>query len=160
MQKLMKSPFFAKEKEKKESKFSHSSCCVWVQRTALVQWVFRSKSNQADSDSPRGACKGYIFALEVAEELDQWPEQDTHGRQWVSHSSKHTNCPMLSSRSSELDNSFSSWHAWQTGLPGGRVPPVPVRVDARGAVSAAGPPAGDLPLPATAGDEDLHAGAE
>jgi diphosphoinositol-polyphosphate diphosphatase len=69
-----------------------------MQRTALGQWVFRSKSNQVDGDSPRGACKGYIFALEVAEELDQWPEQDTHGRQWVSRSSKHTNCPMLSSK--------------------------------------------------------------
>ena len=48
-------------------------------------WVFRSKSSPVSSDdSPRGACKGYIFALEVAEELEQWPEQDTHGRQWVS----------------------------------------------------------------------------
>jgi hypothetical protein len=33
-------------------------------------------------------------------------------------------------KSSELANNFSSWHAWQTGLPSGRVPPVPVRVDA------------------------------
>lgn len=55
------------------------------QRTALGMWVFRSKSSPVSSgDSPRGACKGYIFALEVAEELEQWPEQDTHGRQWVS----------------------------------------------------------------------------
>lgn len=47
--------------------------------------MFRSKSSPVSSDdSPRGACKGYIFALEVAEELEQWPEQDTHGRQWVS----------------------------------------------------------------------------
>jgi hypothetical protein len=37
---------------------------------------------------------------------------------------------------------------------------VPVRVDARGAVSAAGPPAGgDLPLLAAAGDEAHHAAA-
>ncbi|XP_062225500.1 nudix hydrolase 12, mitochondrial-like isoform X2 [Phragmites australis] len=57
-----------------------------INRTTLGLWVFRSKSSQ-DSDSPRGACKGYIFALEVAEELDHWPEQDTHGRQWVSHAS-------------------------------------------------------------------------
>uniref|UniRef100_A0A0A9H920 Nudix hydrolase domain-containing protein n=1 Tax=Arundo donax TaxID=35708 RepID=A0A0A9H920_ARUDO len=55
-----------------------------INRTALGLWVFRSKSSQADSDSPRGACKGYIFALEVEEELEQWPEQNTHGRQWVS----------------------------------------------------------------------------
>ncbi|CAL5017254.1 unnamed protein product [Urochloa decumbens] len=55
-----------------------------INRTALGMWVFRSKSSPVSGDSPRGACKGYIFALEVAEELDQWPEQDTHGRQWVS----------------------------------------------------------------------------
>ncbi|TVU14746.1 hypothetical protein EJB05_38237, partial [Eragrostis curvula] len=52
-------------------------------RTALGLCVFRSNSSQADSNSPRGACKGFIFALEVAEELHEWPEQDTHGRQAV-----------------------------------------------------------------------------
>ncbi|TVU14743.1 hypothetical protein EJB05_38234 [Eragrostis curvula] len=63
-----------------------------IDRTALGLWVFRSKSSQADSDSPRGACKGYIFALEVAEELDEWPEQDTHGRQWVSPADAYRLC--------------------------------------------------------------------
>ncbi|KAH7858135.1 hypothetical protein Vadar_020361 [Vaccinium darrowii] len=29
-------------------------------------------------------CRGYMFALEVTEELDSWPEQDTHEREWVS----------------------------------------------------------------------------
>ena len=52
-------------------------------------WVFRSKSSPVSGDSPRGACKGYIFALEVAEELEQWPEQDTHGRRWVSNQPTH-----------------------------------------------------------------------
>ncbi|GJN03084.1 hypothetical protein PR202_ga20490 [Eleusine coracana subsp. coracana] len=63
-----------------------------IDRTALGLWVFRSKSSQADNDSPRGACKGYIFAMEVAEELDQWPEQDTHGRQWVSPADAYRLC--------------------------------------------------------------------
>jgi diphosphoinositol-polyphosphate diphosphatase len=62
-----------------------SGCICVFQRTALGMWVFRSKSSPVSGDSPRGACKGYIFALEVAEELEQWPEQDTHGRQWVSN---------------------------------------------------------------------------
>ena len=48
--------------------------------------MFRSKSSQSEqsSNSPRGACKGHVFALEVTEELEQWPEQDTHARRWVS----------------------------------------------------------------------------
>ncbi|CAN6251701.1 unnamed protein product [Urochloa humidicola] len=53
------------------------------QRAALGHWVFKSKSSQ-NSTSPRGACKGYIFAMEVTEELESWPEQDTHSRRWVS----------------------------------------------------------------------------
>ncbi|XP_066345382.1 nudix hydrolase 13, mitochondrial-like [Miscanthus floridulus] len=64
-----------------------------INRTALGMWVFRSKSSPVSSDdSPRGACKGYIFALEVAEELEQWPEQDTHGRQWVSSADAYRLC--------------------------------------------------------------------
>ncbi|CAN6241929.1 unnamed protein product [Urochloa humidicola] len=63
-----------------------------INRTALGMWVFRSKSSPVSGDSPRGACKGYIFALEVAEELDQWPEQDTHGRQWVSPADAYRLC--------------------------------------------------------------------
>jgi diphosphoinositol-polyphosphate diphosphatase len=45
--------------------------------------VFKSKSSQSRA-GPTGACKGYIFAMEVTEELDTWPEQDTHDRRWVS----------------------------------------------------------------------------
>jgi diphosphoinositol-polyphosphate diphosphatase len=45
--------------------------------------VFKSKSSQ-NSTSLSGACKGYIFAMEVTEELETWPEQDTHNRRWVS----------------------------------------------------------------------------
>jgi diphosphoinositol-polyphosphate diphosphatase len=56
--------------------------------------VFRSKSSQSEqsSDSPRGACKGHVFALEVTEELEQWPEQDTHGRRWVSPADSYGLC--------------------------------------------------------------------
>lgn len=54
-----------------------------IDRATLGHWVFKSKSSQK-SNSPRGACKGYIFAMEVTEELESWPEQATHGRRWVS----------------------------------------------------------------------------
>ncbi|XP_040379123.1 nudix hydrolase 12, mitochondrial-like [Oryza brachyantha] len=60
-----------------------------IDRVSLGLWVFRSKSSSGGgggemSTSPRGACKGYMFALEVTDELERWPEQDTHGRRWVS----------------------------------------------------------------------------
>lgn len=49
----------------------------------LGEWIFRSKSRQ-NSCSNEGACKGYMFALEVKEEHDCWPEQSCHKRKWVS----------------------------------------------------------------------------
>ncbi|KAL5216226.1 hypothetical protein ABZP36_007627 [Zizania latifolia] len=55
-----------------------------INRASLGLWVLRSKSSQKSESPSRGACKGYIFALEVTEELERWPEQDTHGRLWVS----------------------------------------------------------------------------
>ncbi|CAD6250879.1 unnamed protein product [Miscanthus lutarioriparius] len=58
---------------------------------ALGHWVFKSKSSQ-NSTSPRGACKGYIFAMEVTEELETWPEQDTHNRRWVSPAEAYQLC--------------------------------------------------------------------
>lgn len=65
----------------------------FIQRNSLGLWVFRSKSSQSESgDSPRGACKGQVFALEVTEELEQWPEQDTHGRRWVSPADAYGLC--------------------------------------------------------------------
>nr|CAD1820505.1 unnamed protein product [Ananas comosus var. bracteatus] len=54
-----------------------------ISEAPLGDWIFRSKSSE-NSSSPQGACKGYIFALEVTEELEFWPEQANHGRQWVS----------------------------------------------------------------------------
>ncbi|KNA22063.1 hypothetical protein SOVF_037470 [Spinacia oleracea] len=50
--------------------------------TELGVWEFRSKSTQAIS-SLEGGCRGYMFALEVTEELDSWPEQENHARNWL-----------------------------------------------------------------------------
>uniref|UniRef100_A0A1D1XMI1 Nudix hydrolase 12, mitochondrial n=2 Tax=Anthurium amnicola TaxID=1678845 RepID=A0A1D1XMI1_9ARAE len=49
----------------------------------LGMWVFRSKSRQ-NSCSQEGACKGYMFALQVTEELDSWAEESCHKRRWLS----------------------------------------------------------------------------
>ncbi|XP_022982659.1 nudix hydrolase 13, mitochondrial-like [Cucurbita maxima] len=48
----------------------------------LGVWEFRSKSNQ-DICSMEGACRGYMFALEVTEELESWPEQGNRHRIWL-----------------------------------------------------------------------------
>ncbi|GLT75393.1 hypothetical protein SLA2020_471240 [Shorea laevis] len=48
----------------------------------LGSWEFRSKSRQ-NSCSLEGGCRGYMFALEVTEELDSWPEQDRYKRKWL-----------------------------------------------------------------------------
>lgn len=62
----------------------------FVQKTPLGTWEFRSKSKQ-DISSLEGGCKGYMFALEVTEELETWPEQGNRDRKWVSMLNKtHT----------------------------------------------------------------------
>lgn len=48
----------------------------------LGVWEFRSKSRQ-EACSEEGGCKGYMFALEVTEELQAWPEQGNRSRKWV-----------------------------------------------------------------------------
>ncbi|XP_068327616.1 nudix hydrolase 13, mitochondrial-like [Pyrus communis] len=48
----------------------------------LGVWEFRSKSKQ-NSCSLQGGCKGFMFAMEVTEELDSWPEQANYGRKWL-----------------------------------------------------------------------------
>jgi len=48
----------------------------------LGDWEFRSKSSQ-NSCSTGGGCRGYMFALEVTEELDSWPEQHIYERKWL-----------------------------------------------------------------------------
>ncbi|KAL6634462.1 hypothetical protein ACP70R_027133 [Stipagrostis hirtigluma subsp. patula] len=62
-----------------------------INSSALGHWVFKSKSSEKSS-SPRGACKGYIFAMEVTEELESWPEQSTHDRRWVSPAEAYQLC--------------------------------------------------------------------
>ncbi|GKU92945.1 hypothetical protein SLEP1_g6598 [Rubroshorea leprosula] len=51
-------------------------------RDRLGSWDFRSKSRQ-NSCSLEGGCRGYMFALEVTEELDSWPEQERYKRKWL-----------------------------------------------------------------------------
>ncbi|KAL6994542.1 Nucleoside diphosphate-linked moiety X motif 13 [Sarracenia purpurea var. burkii] len=48
----------------------------------LGVWEFRSKSSE-ERCSLEGGCKGYMFALEVTEELEIWPEQGVYDRKWV-----------------------------------------------------------------------------
>ncbi|GAV89249.1 hypothetical protein CFOL_v3_32667, partial [Cephalotus follicularis] len=48
----------------------------------LGVWEFRSKSKQ-DLCTLEGGCRGHMFALEVTEELDTWPEQENRSRKWV-----------------------------------------------------------------------------
>lgn len=57
------------------------------QEIPLGRWEFRSKSSN-DSCSQEGWCRGYMFALEVTEELETWPEQKNHARQWVGATNK------------------------------------------------------------------------
>ncbi|KAJ3671794.1 hypothetical protein LUZ60_007873 [Juncus effusus] len=61
----------------------------------LGDWIFRSKSSESNCNpisSTIGGCKGQIFALEVKEELDAWPEQDSHGRIWVNEGDAYNVC--------------------------------------------------------------------
>ncbi|GAB4847384.1 hypothetical protein Ancab_026442 [Ancistrocladus abbreviatus] len=48
----------------------------------LGDWQFRSKRRE-NLGCLEGGCKGYIFALEVTEELQSWPEQENHERKWL-----------------------------------------------------------------------------
>ncbi|KFK33591.1 hypothetical protein AALP_AA5G033800 [Arabis alpina] len=50
----------------------------------LGVWEFKSKSSSLEAESYlRGGCKGYMFALEVTEELAAWPEQEDRERKWL-----------------------------------------------------------------------------
>jgi diphosphoinositol-polyphosphate diphosphatase len=63
-----------------------------IQGAPLGEWIFKSKSKQS-SCGQEGSCKGFMFALQVTELLESWPEQITHGRRWVSMSHR---CRILS----------------------------------------------------------------
>ncbi|KAM0950317.1 putative NUDIX hydrolase domain-containing protein [Dioscorea sansibarensis] len=54
-----------------------------ISETLLGVWEFRSKRFQ-NNCSMEGSCRGYMFGMEVTEELDSWPEQDEHKRRWLS----------------------------------------------------------------------------
>ncbi|XP_057718280.1 nudix hydrolase 13, mitochondrial-like [Arachis stenosperma] len=53
-----------------------------LREVPLGIWEFRSKSN-LDLCCTEGGCKGYMFAMEVTEELHTWPEQNNRSRQWL-----------------------------------------------------------------------------
>lgn len=53
-----------------------------IKGDSLGDWNFRSKSKQ-EICSLEGGCRVYMFALEVTEELDTWPEQENHDRKWL-----------------------------------------------------------------------------
>ncbi|PKU81897.1 nudix hydrolase 12, mitochondrial [Dendrobium catenatum] len=53
-----------------------------IKEPILGEWKFKSKSRQ-NSCSSEGTCKGYMFAMEVTEELQCWPEQASHDRRWL-----------------------------------------------------------------------------
>ncbi|XVF44353.1 hypothetical protein PTKIN_Ptkin02bG0113700 [Pterospermum kingtungense] len=57
----------------------------------LGVWEFRSKSRQ-NSCSLEGGCRGYMFALEVTEELDSWAEQTSYNRKWLSPEEAYKFC--------------------------------------------------------------------
>ncbi|KAJ0111059.1 hypothetical protein Patl1_02514 [Pistacia atlantica] len=61
---------------------SHGYYDIYFQENPLGVWEFRSKSRQ-DLLSQEGGCKGYMFALEVTEELESWPEQENRCRKWL-----------------------------------------------------------------------------
>ncbi|KAJ9189792.1 hypothetical protein P3X46_001046 [Hevea brasiliensis] len=53
-----------------------------LREVPLGVWHFKSKSRQ-DPCTLEGGCKGVMFALEVIEELDSWPEQENRDRKWL-----------------------------------------------------------------------------
>ncbi|XP_052205873.1 nudix hydrolase 13, mitochondrial-like isoform X2 [Diospyros lotus] len=57
----------------------------------LGVWEFRSKSSQ-NSCSKGGGCRGHIYAMEVMEELESWPEQAIYGRKWLNIEDAFKSC--------------------------------------------------------------------
>ncbi|GMI99708.1 hypothetical protein HRI_003640100 [Hibiscus trionum] len=57
----------------------------------LGVWEFRSKSRQICCNV-EGGCRGYMFALEVTEELDSWAEQTSYKRKWLSPEEAYKHC--------------------------------------------------------------------
>ncbi|CAA7039213.1 unnamed protein product [Microthlaspi erraticum] len=53
-----------------------------LREVPLGVWEFRSKSS-CEEDDCFGGCKGYMFSLEVTEELEDWPERENRQRKWL-----------------------------------------------------------------------------
>ncbi|XP_062105289.1 nudix hydrolase 13, mitochondrial-like [Humulus lupulus] len=53
-----------------------------LRETPLGEWEFRSKSRE-NNCSMEGGCKGYMFAMEVTEILEAWPERQNRDRRWL-----------------------------------------------------------------------------
>ncbi|CAH2038036.1 unnamed protein product [Thlaspi arvense] len=53
-----------------------------LREVPLGVWEFRSKSSSLE-DECFGGCKGYMFALDVTEELEDWPERENRERKWL-----------------------------------------------------------------------------
>ncbi|CAL9118196.1 unnamed protein product [Musa textilis] len=84
--------------------------------TVLGVWEFRSKSTQ-DTCSVEGVCRGYMFALEVTEELECYPEKDSHQRQWVHVAEAYKRC-----RYDWMREALNSFKNLLTGKPVSTVP--------------------------------------
>lgn len=54
-----------------------------LREVPLGVWEFRSKSSCNEENECFGGCKGYMFALEVTEELQEWPERENRERKWL-----------------------------------------------------------------------------
>ncbi|PPD94800.1 hypothetical protein GOBAR_DD08193 [Gossypium barbadense] len=89
------------KKERKEKKGLEASTQWWIVAVKIVMlklqedplgvWEFRSKSRQ-NCCNMEGGCRGYMFALEVTEELDSWAEQTSYKRQWLSPEEAYKFC--------------------------------------------------------------------
>ncbi|GAY40603.1 hypothetical protein CUMW_053250 [Citrus unshiu] len=63
-----------------------------LDQNPLGVWEFRSKSRMNSCNSKEGGCRGYMFALEVTEELESWPEQANYKRIWLSVEEAFKSC--------------------------------------------------------------------
>ncbi|XP_074558040.1 nudix hydrolase 16, mitochondrial-like [Curcuma longa] len=73
----------------------------------LGDYLFKSKTLQ-DEFSPEGLCKAAVFALQVREELESWPEQSTRYRSWVTLPEAVEQCRHPWMRDALIDG-FSKW---------------------------------------------------
>ncbi|KAL9239926.1 hypothetical protein vseg_014197 [Gypsophila vaccaria] len=75
----------------------------------LGYYKFKSKTHQ-DEYCPEGLCKAAMFALQVKEELESWPEQSTRNRFWLSVPEAAKSCRHAWMRVALFDG-FLQWHS-------------------------------------------------